>query len=90
MTTEDPGREPTGSRIIGKHYFTATVPKVNWPVMVVARAGVVDDWAAYVMGLGTLGEPTPEHEQMVADCGIKLTERQARGFFPDVTLRYRE
>lgn len=82
--------DPDNRRIIGVEYFTATIPKVNWPVMVVARSGGMDDWAAYIMGLGTLAEPTPAHEDMVADCGVKLNERQARGFFPNITLRYRE
>lgn len=63
------------------------------PALVVASQGAVGDWAAYVAGV-TLSqsedhEPESAIARVVAANGYKLTEDQARAFFPDVKLEYR-
>jgi hypothetical protein len=78
------------SRVLDKQYFSAPAWPVHHPVLVIARQGGNDDWAAYICGLGHFNEPTPEDEDFAAEMGVKLTEEQARGFFPSITLRYRQ
>lgn len=56
------------------------------PCIVVATAGAMGDWAAYIAGV-PLGTRSPEDadDQVLADVaswGYKLTEEQALGFFP--------
>lgn len=59
-------------------------------IMVVAKKGVADDWAAYVAPL----PPERDRDDLatadwVASQGSKLREHEARGFFPDIDLPYR-
>jgi hypothetical protein len=63
------------------------------PVLVVATRGQVGDWAAYAAGIPL--EFSREHEpesgiaELVAEHGFKLSESQARAFFPNVDGDYR-
>lgn len=79
--------------IIGYHYlfaFSGDTPSLALrPVVVVASRGQVGDWAAYIAGVQGLGETTPAVQRMVRSEGHKLTESQARGFFPYVEGEYR-
>jgi hypothetical protein len=54
---------------------------------VVASIGHVGDWAAYIGGC----DPKSEEEglRFVATHGVKLSESDARYFFPDLDLFYR-
>lgn len=75
-------------KVIGHRYMFSASPLT--PVVVVAVEGGANDWAAYVAGLQTYSEPQPEFLQRVYRDGYKLTEEQARGFFPGIVgLRYR-
>ena len=60
-----------------------------YPISVVAIEGGANDWAAYVAGLPIYSEPTDDFLERVYRDGAKLTEDQARGFFPEISLRYR-
>jgi len=54
---------------------------------VVASVGVEGEWSAYIGG----ADPQREEEALdfVSRCGVKLSEADARHFFPKITLPYR-
>ena len=54
---------------------------------VVASVGVEGEWAAYIGG----ADPQREEEALhsVAEGGAKLSEADARHFFPEIDLPYR-
>lgn len=88
--TLPPGTAP---RVLQWRYmFSAT--EILEPCIVVATAGAMGDWAAYIAGV-PLGTRSPEDadDQTLADVaswGYKLTEEQALGFFPQLRgRRYR-
>ena len=58
----------------------------GFAVAVVASIGQVDDWCAYIGG----ADPKSEEEglRFVASHGAKLSEEDARHFFPDLELQY--
>jgi hypothetical protein len=83
----------TRKKVLDTRYFFACPPSLKattWPcpVLVVAVAGAVGDWAAYIGGMG-YGAADEEKEKGVYQHGAKLTEEQARGFFPGIDLVYR-
>lgn len=69
-------------RIMHHRYLFSASPLA--PVAVVAVEGGANDWAAYIAGLTTYGEPQPAFYERVYREGAKLTEEQARAFFPGV------
>lgn len=74
-------------KLIDSRYMFCNTPLR--PVAVVAVEGGVQDWAAYAAGLDTFGEPRDDILELVYHHGVKLTEEQARGFFPGIALEYR-
>lgn len=75
-------------KLLDSRYMFCSRPL--YPISVVAVEGGAGDWAAYVAGLPTYSEPRDDFLERVYREGAKLTEGQARGFFPDIQLRYRE
>ena len=75
-------------KLIDSRYMFCDTPLR--PVAVVAVEGGVKDWAAYAAGLPTGEEPRDDLLQFVYEHGAKLTEDQARGFFPNIALEYRK
>lgn len=73
--------------LIGSRYLFCGRPL--YPISVVAIQGSAYDWAAYIAGLPIYSEPQDDFLERVYRDGAKLTEEQARAFFPDVELRYR-
>ena len=60
----------------------------GYAVAVVASIGVEGAWAAYIGG----ADPASEEDALswVAARGVKLSEKDARHFFPDLDLPYRD
>lgn len=79
--------ESFAERLLGSRYCFNASPLT--PVSIVAVRGTGGDWAAYLAGLQTYSEPQPAFLARVYREGFKLTEEQARAFFPGVELEYR-
>lgn len=90
MTLEDdaPREERFEKKLIGNRYMFNASPLA--PVVAVAVAGGANDWACYIAGLTIYSEPLPGFLERVFREGYKLTEAQARAFFPGEEREYRE
>ena len=72
-------------KIIEGRYFTT----MTGAVAIVAMIGDYNDWAAYICDCP--GTDSIEHSnELAAYFGAKLSEKDARYFFPDIELKYRQ
>lgn len=74
-------------KLIGSRYMFCASPLS--PVVAVAVAGGNNDWACYIAGLQIYSEPQPAFLERVYREGFKVTEEQARSFFPGEEREYR-
>lgn len=73
-----------GRKLITGRYYNCN----NFATAIVASITEGIDWAAYIGGAGC-ELPAEEAAKYVADYGAKLSEEDARYFFPQIKLQYR-